>query len=432
MFRVTITITITAGELDNRLLSFLEFVESGKSIDEIKTSALNIDNSLGPLLDSFPNDKFWSAVLQLEQVVPYPEKDDITYQLQFDSIEHSYAKDFAAQFRTWMSAIGCRDVYEELIYLYSQRSKDNVLDVTTEYNNGTLALFLGAGVSKQLGLPLWKDLLERMIDDWVVKRKGDRGVVNKLRTYNLDEQARWLKKELGTEYLESVRQALYHDAYRQGVSSSNIIESILKMKNLRAICTYNYDDLLESHKGTPFKSVASVRDVYQRSEIPVYHVHGLLPFVGSPRGNLVLSEDEYHELANDPFHWANVVQVNLLRECTCLFIGISVKDPNLRRILDLVGSEKAGETYIIQRMEDIHDENPDSLKAWSNSKEFDRDRFADIHLGTIWIYNYEEIPAILETCVEGPQDYEQYRRDLEREKIEQLRTRNRKNWDGKN
>ncbi len=98
----------------------------------------------------------------------------------------------------------------------------------------------------------------------------------------------------------------------------------------------------------------------------------------------------------------------------------------MRRILDLVGSEKAGETYIIQRMEDIHDENPDSLKAWSNSKEFDRDRFADIHLGTIWIHNYEEIPTILETCVEGPQDYEQYHRELEREKIEQLRTRNKK------
>ena len=144
--------------------------------------------------------------------------------------------------------------------------------------------------------------------------------------------------------------------------------------------------------------MASAKDSFGRGKIPVYHVHGFLPYIGLPRGELVLSEEDYNALISNPSNWANIVQVNLIRECTCLFIGLSVADPNLRRLLDLVRGDKSGDTYIIQKMGEVKELDPDSLRAWSTSKEFDRERFASIYLRTIWIHDYDEIPKILNSC----------------------------------
>ena len=45
-------------------------------------------------------------------------------------------------------------------------------------------------------------------------------------------------------------------------------------------------------------------------------------------------EEEYHALYSNPYSWANLVQLSLLTTHSCLFVGVSLKDPNIRRLLD--------------------------------------------------------------------------------------------------
>jgi SIR2-like domain len=400
---ITVTLCIHDGEVRNRLMSFLRLAESSAAPDVLARAGLEVDGRLAGLLDNFPSDVFWPAVCKLDHVQTYVGcGSEGPYSLEFESVEYPYAEKFAQQIETWMGALGCNDVSSSVERLFSQSARTNILHLSHDYKQGRLAVFLGAGVSSQIGLPLWEELLDRLVSHYMDKAGTDQALRRSLQSRDAVERARCLKRMLNGEYLESVRNALYRDAYQSGVPSSPVIEALSRMQSLRAVCSYNYDDSLERQPGTSFRAIASATDGYNREETPVYHVHGLLPFIGTPRGNLVFTEDDYHELANQHPLWANVVQYHLLRECTCLLIGISCRDPNLRRILHQIGDDKSGETYIIQKMEEIGGADPDTLRAWRTTKEFDRDCHADMHLLTIWIHSYDDIPGILNSCMDAP------------------------------
>ena len=49
---------------------------------------------------------------------------------------------------------------------------------------------------------------------------------------------------------------------------------------------------------------------------------------------VVFSEEEYHKRYSTAFHWSNVEQLHALTRTHCFFIGLSMTDPNLRRLLD--------------------------------------------------------------------------------------------------
>ena len=396
---IYVTLTITDRDLAKRLETLWEYEKKNLTLADLANYAMEIDKSVQGLLQSFDKNDFWSAFSKIGDFHSYDENEinGTLYTFKFNSVEYPYANIFADQLETWMHAIGCINVFVEVRRKFSQSTSFNIFNVGIEYSKGSLAIFFGAGVSSDLGLPLWPELLKKLVKEW--EKKGSGSVSKKLSKQNLEEQASFLKRKLGDEFSESVKQALYSDIYRNGIPSSPIFDSISKMDKLRAICTYNYDDLLERHAGPLVKTIATPSTSYSCNEIPVYHVHGLLPYVGSAKGELIITESDYHRLFNDQTHWANVIQLHLLRECTCLLIGISLSDRNLRRILDLIGKNKSGDTYIIQKMEDIHETDHSSITAWKESKEFDSESYSSLNVSTIWIYNYQEIPSILSECV---------------------------------
>lgn len=116
--------------------------------------------------------------------------------------------------------------------------------------------------------------------------------------------------------------------------------SVPGRRGVRSVITYNYDDLLEWMLGynrcLPVWKTAPLK----AHKLPIYHVHGFVPFVwevwkeSSRCDEIVLSEDQYHREAQDPYSWNNLVQMQVLSESVVLMIGLSLTDWNLRRILD--------------------------------------------------------------------------------------------------
>jgi hypothetical protein len=49
----------------------------------------------------------------------------------------------------------------------------------------------------------------------------------------------------------------------------------------------------------------------------------------------VFSEDEYHAEYSDPYKWSNMTQMSLLGRYPGLFVGLSLEDPNIRRLIDV-------------------------------------------------------------------------------------------------
>jgi len=156
---------------------------------------------------------------------------------------------------------------------------------------------------------------------------------------NARELMRMARLNEGSSFGQTVQACLY----QKPVEPSDSLREIVCLTNIRRILSFNYDDILE----TAFEVVGRKYDrLVAGDEIPfhsdttlVFHPHGYLPRgANSSRRplSIVLSEDDYHRLYSSPYSWANLVQITLLLTYCVLFIGCSFRDPNLRRLLDLV------------------------------------------------------------------------------------------------
>ncbi len=187
---------------------------------------------------------------------------------------------------------------------------------------------------------------------------------------------------------------------------SPLIESIVQLSRpqrdgrpLDSIITFNFDGLIEENlTGAKISSkpIFSEAINHDSNEIPVYHVHGYLPRNGEiPEDtDLVFSEDAYHRQFIDPFSWSNLIQLNKLTQNTCLFVGISLTDPNMRRLLDVAWPKNPDKTlthYILKKRPRFSD--GDVLDQVTEL--LDEQDANALGLNVIWIDNFEDAPKIL-------------------------------------
>jgi hypothetical protein len=125
--------------------------------------------------------------------------------------------------------------------------------------------------------------------------------------------------------------------------------------NVHAVVTLNMDALLQSYVNARTKK-RLLRTVERPSakrypgRINVYHIHGYLHFDmrhedksrDKPEAErqardapdaVVLTEQDYYNFYNDPNSLFNYTFLYLLREYSCLFVGLSMDDENIRRLL---------------------------------------------------------------------------------------------------
>ncbi len=302
------------------------------------------------------------------------------------------------------------------------------------YQSENLTLCLGAGVSNDAGLPLWNDmihdLLVLMIDyktQGEILEKSDLERIGRLASSNREEspltQVRYIRTafeaEESADYYNIVRSVLYGKAIHTESALLEAIGELARPKRnhigVKGVITYNFDDLLErelQEKGVPYNVVYRENDRVSSSVLNVYHVHGFLPYrpeAGAQEDTaLIFSEEDYHEVYRDAYCWSNITQLNAFRENVCLFIGSSLTDPNMRRLLDI--SARSGDTprhfAIMKRKRPAAGlgENSRDRRLMNIYQRIDnsiRDAyFRTLGIQVIWVDDFAEIPCILESLLQ--------------------------------
>lgn len=283
---------------------------------------------------------------------------------------------------------------------------------------GRLTVVCGAGVSVGAGVPVWNDLLLRLLESMIDRLSENKALKlgsNAAREFSERQGAsslilgKYLKNNLGKDFSKYVRDALY----AKNPTTCDVIDAIVELarpqrdgKPLDSIITFNFDALVEENLAAariPARAIYTEAIRHSSDELPIYHVHGYLPRNGkvASESEIVFSEDAYHGQFIDPFSWSNLIQLNKLTHNTCLFVGISLTDPNLRRLLDVAWRKNPDKTlshFVFKRRPKWGSKN-DALDDLTTLLE-EQDANA-LGLNVVWVDEYAEIPEILRSVRRG-------------------------------
>jgi hypothetical protein len=262
--------------------------------------------------------------------------------------------------------------------------KEILENLVKDYGKRGITLVVGSGVSRDSDIPTWVRLLERIAADPVVSGTCKTDVGQLMQSgLSLPAIAAYLQQCHGgtyKEFIECVRYNLYSSfKLRLGerYKPSEAIALLSKNRSLRSIAatcvvrnpspyteagqftanprihdviTFNLDALLETLLKHKYSRDRGKRDgVYRTIEKPaassrhgrvnIYHVHGFLRFdrhkekPARESTGMVFTEQKYFDFFNSATSLFTYTFLSRLRENPCLFIGLSMVDDNLRRLL---------------------------------------------------------------------------------------------------
>lgn len=271
-----------------------------------------------------------------------------------------------------------------------------------------LTLYLGAGVSIGNGLPSWDKLVlalyfkkisnERLgkwkpfpnylfaISEWYLNKYKEplEITARKIRSsYSKQEDFLTdLRETLYAGFLQSDYNQLDNNMLLAGNPTLKAIKDLCITGGINNVISYNYDNLLETVlEDFPNQPIWGNFN-YSSVKLPIYHVHGYLPFEGeqhSSPNKIVFTEDQYHKVAQDPYNWSNMVQLKCLTSSVGLMIGLSLADRNIRRLFDAIKSApiKTQNFALLQKpkynspetpeLDEIHEKAKSYLESFKNS-----------------------------------------------------------------
>jgi hypothetical protein len=332
------------------------------------------------------------------------------------------------------------------------------------WRTGDLVLFVGAGVSMPYGLPSWRNLVLELLFEqaqdtrrlggmWPHYRRAVASWMADYFAYDPLVLARVVERHLrpgapveeadpqappdSKVFLERLRGHLYANLRQPtGRTALRAITELVKRPprggGVDAIVSFNFDDLLEHELEAAGVSFTSVFGAGRASGngLRVIHAHGYVPRTGAlSRGNIVFTEPDYHKLTESVFHWGLSEIVQRLRKCTVLFVGLSMSDPSLRRLLDASRNSKIPPHVQVQKRHEVRDHEmldamaeidrrakahaqvigtgvgevkaPLELEeavraALKQADSYDREVFESMGVKTLWIDEFDQIPAIID------------------------------------
>lgn len=222
-----------------------------------------------------------------------------------------------------------------------------------------ISLFLGAGVSIPYNIPSWNNLLDNvLIKQEKLGKDIETSLFKYIKGFNPLISARYLRIKNNSSFEKEIRKNLYKDL--DDTIKSPLINALINLVQkgfVKNIITYNYDDILEdafNKQSIKFNPIYGKKFDHNDSEdINIFHVHGYLPRKGTLNKNhfITLSEDDYHNQYLNLYSWQNLIQIENFQNKCCLFIGTSLSDPNIRRLLDIANANcKSAQSHYLFRI----------------------------------------------------------------------------------
>jgi hypothetical protein len=196
-------------------------------------------------------------------------------------------------------------------------------ELAQAYRSGKLVLFAGAGVSANLGLPAWSQLIDQIAvelgyDPKIFASYGDRLAL-----------AEYYTRKRGS--LGPLRSWMDREWHKPGIDiGGSDIHRLIALGNFSRIYTTNYDRWLEyahNHHKIPYSKIASVADLVSAADSnrQIIKFHGDFDHEGS----IVLDETSYYERLSFDSPLDIKLNYDVLGN-SILFIGYSISDINIR------------------------------------------------------------------------------------------------------
>jgi hypothetical protein len=323
----------------------------------------------------------------------------------------------------------------------TEADNDSWTRLRSSYGTTGIALFLGAGVSCASRLPSWDELVRRLFE---LKLGAETGGFNILRSagFSLPTMTEFIKAKTSADvnFLEAVREMLYKDFPCKAVRITNEAEgarqvvahvesdnaTLAAIYNLAvvrnptgklvpnprvlSIVNFNLDSLLEAYDTArnllnpirgrrclhTIENPAATR-IFNRTSI--YHPHGFLRFdrrAGRQEKEAttsVLSENEYYDFYNRPTALFTYTVLSLLREFCCLFVGMSMTDDNIRRLLFYSKQERDESRRLSGRRAESQPRHYAILQRCNSvAQDFLTTTLLRLSVQPLWVEEFGEIP----------------------------------------
>lgn len=224
-------------------------------------------------------------------------------------------------------------------------------DIPTELfkaiQKGECIAFIGAGISRNAGLPTWKELLTHkekgllvgqahsqvtsstVQDELNIKRQEVADLVNR---GEYIAAAGVVKDYLGTqEYLRRLT-----DIFDAEDTLPTKTHKLLPKLNFRAILTTNFDTLISN----AFQDIAPIHQsskqalgLIRPNKSYILHVHGII----SLPETIVFTADDYDQIASNEYDAYRLRLSQILQDNTVLYLGYGHGDPDIEMMYKYLG-----------------------------------------------------------------------------------------------
>jgi len=247
--------------------------------------------------------------------------------------------------------------------ILSNVAREVLREVREQHRAGRLGFLVGAGLSVPIGLPGWAAFNEALLEHAIGRhapggandaRALSRAYLDLLQGQSL-AAVDLVRQRVGADFHVVLRGALYEREQLRKFQPTEVHYALSRLAldsqpAYPCLHTTNYDDLLEL---TLYNMVGKrPRAVHagRRSSADgprVVHLHGYFPFdePGAAEEKrlaaaLVASDLDYHRLSNEHAAWTNRELMALLDSRSVLIVGMSLTDPNVRRLLAYLSEHK--------------------------------------------------------------------------------------------
>ena len=228
--------------------------------------------------------------------------------------------------------------------------EQDVRFLAEELEKGKLVVFVGAGVSKNSGLPDWKELIKDYAEYRGIKEFTSKQFLT-----------------IPEEVFERYGSLKYYEIAEKRFSGKyvpNSIHRILKKMNLTYIITTNYDTLIEDEINN-LQVVSKDEDLpYTSSNRMLIKMHG-----DFKNKNIVLKKSDYDNYEKN-FQLISTLIKGLFTTNTILFIGYSYNDTNVQQIMNWIKEilkEETRKAFLVEFTEkdDKEEENGEQINRIS-------------------------------------------------------------------